>query len=91
MDDNQRAFLEVEASMGNRAQSAFDNFFEPFFEKKTAELFQAFKELSTTKPDELMAVKMMTNSLESLRDEIQGIINTGKLASKEINDEEEEK
>ncbi len=90
MDNDHRALLQAEVAKGDSAQRAFDGFFEPFFEEKTAELFGTFKTMSSLDPDSLMVVKMMTNSLESLRDYIQEIINTGKLASKAINDEEKE-
>ncbi|RLA60758.1 MAG: hypothetical protein DRQ89_12330 [Epsilonproteobacteria bacterium] len=89
MDDNERAVLEIESEKGERAKAAWDTFIEPFFVAKTEQLFGTFIALPTTKPEDLMLVKMQANALESLKDELQGHINTGKLASKAIKDEDD--
>lgn len=88
MDDDTRAVLEVESDKGVRARVAWETYIEPFFNKKTSELFEAFKIMPTTKPDDLMLVKMQLNALESMKDELQEHINTGILATKALNDEE---
>ena len=89
MNDDKRAILEIESAKGQRAEHAYETFFKPFFDKKNKELFDIFKDLPTSEPDKLMAVKMQTNALESLGDEIQTLINTGKLAAKSISEEDD--
>lgn len=90
MNDQERTVLEIESDRGRRAKSAWDTFILPFFNAKTNELFDVFKSLPTSNPESLMAVKMQVNALESLRDELQGHINTGKLATQSLKEEDDD-
>lgn len=82
------AKLELERTTGQKAQHAYNDFISSFIEEKTKTLFLAFKDLPLTSEKELIEVKKMLYAIESLDDEINSIINTGKMASKILSEEE---
>ena len=84
MIDN--ANLEKEVAKAFAAKQAWDNHVEPFFIKKELELFQAFKDIAITSEKDVLLIKMQANVLAMLKDEFDSAINTGKLASKQLED-----
>lgn len=80
--------LEIEAARGEKYGRAWEELVEPFFEAKQLQLYEAFKELPTSNNEGLVILKMQSNALESLKDEFQHHINTGKLAKQTLEEEE---
>jgi hypothetical protein len=88
MDDQLKLKLQMDSAHGEEYQRAWDSLIEPFFENKKKDLYEAFTDMGSTDADALMLIKMQANALESLKDEFQHHINTGKLARKAIEEEE---
>ena len=81
--------LEVEAAQCEAAGRAWVQHVEPFFLNKEAELFEAFKDASTTNKDDILTIKMQANVLAMLKDHFDSLINTGKLARKQLEEDKE--
>jgi len=90
VNDDQKHKLEVEVSLGENAERAFETYFEPYFEAKTLQLFEAFKNTSIVDEKSLMIIKQQAIAIDGLRDELKGHINTGVLASRSLSDEGKE-
>ena len=78
--------LEREIGEASKWQNSYDSLLSGFFERKQAELYQVFQDLGTSDRDGLLAVKLQSNALKMLEDEFQHHINTGKMASKTLED-----
>ena len=81
--------LENEQLLGNRAQRAYDEFIKPFIEDKRRILFEAFQAIRISDTDDLMEVKRMLSAIDALDIEIRTVIDTGKLASESLKQNEE--
>jgi hypothetical protein len=90
MDDHIRQKLEVESSIGDRYAHVYESLIKPFLAKKRDELFDAFQDLPTTKPDDLLTVKLQCNALSMLDDEFKHYIQTGQLAKQALNENNED-
>lgn len=84
MNEVENHKLQVEAQKGEAAQRAWEYHVEPFFIEKEKELFNVFREIGTTKQEDLMTLKLQVNVLAMLKDYFQTKINTGLLASKQL-------
>ena len=88
MNDEQITKAENDAAVGQRYKSMWNDLLEPFFTAKQYELFEMFQNVSSTDTDMLVAVRMQSNALTSLRDEISSFIETGKMAQQQLLDED---
>lgn len=88
MDENIKVKAEMDRAKGESYKRAWENIIEPFFNKKQAELYQAFVDAGTSNTDGLLTIKMQSNALLMLHDEVQHYINTGTLAQKALEEEE---
>ena len=84
----EEAKLQNEQLLGNRAQIAYDQFIHHFIEDKRMSLFMAFSNLALTDTENLMEVKRMLFAIDALDTEILTVIDTGKMASMSLNEEE---
>ena len=84
-DDTRK--LEIEIAKGDRYKHLYDEILEDFFEKKQAILFNAFTSVPVTKTEELVAIRMQSTALESLRSEFLTVIESGRLAKLQLNEE----
>lgn len=73
-----------EVSLGKKAEQAYNGFIKPFIEDRKVTLFESFCEASIGEPEVLMEAKRLVTVICDLDDEIQGVINTGKLAAKSL-------
>ena len=80
--------LHNEQLLGNRAQIAYDQFIHQFIEDKRMSLFMAFSNLALSDTENLMEVKRMLFAIDALDTEILTVIDTGKMASMSLNEEE---
>ena len=80
--------LQNEQLLGNRARIAYDQFIHQFIEEKRMSLFMAFSNLPLSDTENLMEVKRMLYAIDSLETEILSVIDTGKMASMSLNEEE---
>jgi len=89
MDERETIQLTNEIEGGHKAQIAWDSYFEPFFKAKSAELYQTFKDLPTSNHSGLVTIKLQSNALASLEEELKHHIFTGKMAQQAMNEAEE--
>lgn len=89
LDIEQIEKLNKEQDRGRKANAAYKSFIKPYFDEKEKVLFEAFKNISISSEDELMAVKRMLYAVNNLHDEILSIINTGKMADETLSKIEE--
>lgn len=85
---DKKSKLLDEQIKGSRHKKAWDEVFKPYYTLKSAQLFDAFTEASATNPTALQEIKMQYNALEGLRNEIFNHIETGKMASVQLDNEE---
>lgn len=79
--------LEFEAAKGEEYERAWESMVKPFFESKSAELYDVFINHPTTDRDGLTILKLQVNALHSLKDEFQSKIMSGKLARQQLGEE----
>lgn len=89
INDIERSKLEIEASIGDKYERIMDDVLTEFFVKAELEMFGVFLNIPTSKPEDLMALKMKANALESLKGEFKHFINTGKMARHTLDNDEE--
>ncbi len=80
--------LEAEAAVCEAAGRAWEEHVKPFFVAKELELFEAFKDMTATNEKDVMLIKMQANVLAMLKDHFESMINSGKLARKQLEDKE---
>lgn len=88
MTPEQLEQLETERAAGVRAQQAYDHYIKEFCEQKRMALFMAFSNLPLTAEDEIMETKRMLYAVDTLENDIISEIDTGKMASKALNEQE---
>lgn len=88
MDDELKAQIEMDAAKGETYQRAWDNIIKPFIDAKQAELYQAFVDSDVNDKERMLTIKLQSNAMESLENEMKHYINTGKLARKAIEEDE---
>ncbi len=86
--DQKKLALEAEAAKCEAASRAWEEHVKPFFDDKELELFDAFKDANTTDKEGIQLIKMQANVLAMLRNHFESLINTGKLARKQLEDKE---
>ena len=87
MDDNLKAQMEMDQAKGESYQRAWESIIQPFFDNKQQELYAAFLATGSSSVDDLVTIKMQSNVMSMLEDEVQHYINTGKLAKKALEGE----
>ena len=88
MTPEQREQLEIEQSVGRRAQASYEGYIKSFVEEKREILFENFRNLPLSAEAELMEVKRMLYAIDQLELEITEQIRTGQMASQALNEEE---
>jgi len=79
--------LENEQFKGSQAQHAYDNFIKPFVQDKRELLFNAFSATGVNDTEALKTIKLQLYAIDQLELEILSIIDTGKMASKALEDQ----
>lgn len=82
--------LQREQAKGEMYQRAYDSTVQPFITAKQEELFSAFLTHPSTDTDGLVLIKLQLNTLQSMADEFQSYISTGKLAEQQLKDTHDE-
>ena len=80
--------LENEQILGNNAKRAYEGYIKEFCEAKRMSLFMTFSELPLSADKELMETKRMLFAIDTLELEITTQIDTGKMATMALNNEE---
>ena len=80
--------LTVEQLQGGKAQIAYDQFIKGFCEQKRIALFNSFSHLPLSDTENLVEVKRMLYAVDALETEILTVIDTGKMASITLNEQE---
>lgn len=82
MNDDELDFkLKEEVRKAQSMRIACDDVLNGFFEAKTSQLFGAFVEAGVGDPKQLEGIHHACKALQSLQLEVQGIIDSGKLAA----------
>lgn len=76
--------FEKERELGNKAEKAYNDFISAFVANKRKALFQNFCDISIEHTEALLESKRLLAVVDNLEDEILNIIQTGKLASKSL-------
>lgn len=79
-----RTKIEQEAAKCEAAGRAWEFHVKPFFENKEIELFDAFKDASTVDDKAILLIKMQANVLAMIKDHFESMINTGKMARRQL-------
>ncbi len=88
LTEQQTDKLSIEQLLGGKAKKAYDDFINEFCENKRLALFDSFRNLSLTDTENLMEVKRMLFAVDALESDILTVIETGKLASITLNEQE---
>ncbi len=88
LTEEQTDKLSIEQLLGGKAKKSYDEFIQEFCEGKRLSLFDAFRNLSLTDTENLMEVKRMLYAVDALESDILTVIETGKLASITLNEQE---
>lgn len=80
----EREILQSEVAKGRRAAAANSEFFQPFFDEKEEVLIEAFRTVSVTDSEALLNIKLQFKALDTLRDELNRYIETGKMANRSL-------
>lgn len=76
--------LRDEIDKGNKASHAMNNFIAPYLATKRITLYENFCNASLDNSEVLFEIKRMNSLLDDIEDEIISVINTGKMATKEL-------
>ena len=90
MREHEQIQFETERDIGQKAQQAWISFFQPFFEEKNEVLIEAFRTCVMRDEEALIKIHMQFKAIDSLRLELLGYIETGKLASVSLDKAEAE-
>ena len=88
MDDVERQALEAEVLASDRYAAIWDDPVSGLFERKQAELYQAFIASPSTDPQRLVEIRMQVNALLWLKSEFTCIMDSGKLAKFQLEKEQ---
>jgi len=89
MDDHLFNRLTDEVETANKASYANDQFIKPFINRKKAQLFDAFEAVEANNIEALKELKLMSLALSALEADVNSVIDTGKLASETLNQDNE--
>lgn len=81
--------LNEEVDLANRAEHAYTLFIKPFIQRKKDQLFEAFEATAISDTESLKEIKLMSVALSALDSEILSVIDTGKMASLSLNENED--
>ena len=88
MTEDQKVQLSNEQLLGGKAKNSYDDFIQDFCEQKRLAVFQAFRDLPLTDTENLMEIKRMLFAVDALESDILTVIETGKMASITLNEQE---
>ena len=81
MKSEQTAILDDQIAKGTTMQAALNNGLQSFFDDKEAQLFQAFRNCNAGDTETLATIHYGAKALQSLRTEVQGVIDSGKISA----------
>lgn len=86
---NAREFniYEKEVEQARTVKMLGGAFLDKFFEEKSEQLFEAFKDCAIGDADGLEKIHAAYKSMNALQAEIQTVMNSGKLAQKSLDDD----
>jgi hypothetical protein len=91
MDEQTQTILEIERAKGDEAKRVWDSFIEPVFGEKEELLFEAFKATPVRDQEALTLIHLQYKALESVKQHFAEAINTGQMASMQLELEEVKK
>ena len=87
MNPRAREQQENEVAAAQRMRRQKENWMDEFFEDKDAQLWQAFKDTPLGEEKVLLNIHHAVKSLGSLRQEVQTVMDTGKMAQAGLDQE----
>ena len=88
MNEQQVEKLEHESAVGEQYRQTWNEFVSPFFNRKKQELYEAFLATDSDDADRLVNIRMHVSALDGLEAEFAHFINTGRMASQQLANEE---
>ncbi len=88
LTEKQKDQLSSEQLLGGKAQNSYDSFIQEFCEVKRLSLFDSFRNLPLTDTEHIMEVKRMLFAVDALESDILTVIDTGKMASMTLTEQE---
>lgn len=82
-----RTKLQNEVVYGKKAKDAYENFIKGFVEGKLEDLKTEFLNCSVTDTDRIMEIKRLSLALISLENNVISVIDTGAMAEKQLENE----
>lgn len=84
MFDTREAKLRQEVARANEYAEVLDKYIKPFIEEKRVILFQAFQDTPVGQVEALKDIKCQLTAINALESHFKEFINTGKLATKDL-------
>ena len=81
MNNEQRSILEFDVARAKEAQRG-KSMFELYFEEREAAIYEEFRRVDTDQGRLVLQVRL--TELDNIRDHIDSVINSGKLASQQL-------
>jgi len=91
MNKTEHAQLEQEQVVGRRADGAYNTFIKSFIQSKKSMLIESFVSCGIGEVDTILEIKRTIYVLDALESDINTLIDTGKMASRSLNNEPMEK
>lgn len=87
MTNEEKAQLEDEVNWGQHARSAYDIYLKHFIDKQKEYCYSQFGEIHCNSIADLQTIKYLLDSITHLEDSILSDMTTGKLASKQLEED----
>jgi len=81
IDREKEAILDDQIAKGQNMQAVLNGGLSEFFEAKQIQLFQAFMECSPGDTSTLVSIHHGAKAMHSLRLEVQGVVDSGKISA----------
>lgn len=90
LNEQEKAKLQNEIEIAEKARVAFDHYFSPYFEKKEADLMAAFRSAPIGDREHLNNIHGLFKAIDAIKNDLLSSIETGKLAAMMIAADQEE-
>ena len=87
MNPRDREQVENEVNLAQNMARAKGIWIDDFFESKEAQLLAAFRQVPVGDTEKLSEIHYMSKALHSLQQEVQTVMDSGKLAQAALNEE----
>ena len=79
-----KTIAQIELDNSNKAQYAFDTYFQDFFSERESNIINAIRTIGISEVDQLRSLHLMLKALVAIKSDLLTKITTGKLAQMEL-------